>query len=58
LGDVGMPTSRLGPECCKVEQINVSRSVGKTHSWQAYEGSPGMMSRLAPYLIHQSDHIE
>ncbi|GAA5507488.1 hypothetical protein [Novipirellula caenicola] len=57
LGAVGMATSCLGAERDKVQLMNVSRSVGKTHSWQAYEGSPQMMARVAPYLLRQSDYL-
>ncbi|WP_040769963.1 hypothetical protein [Novipirellula maiorica] len=57
LGSVGLSPSRLGVDGYKVQQLNVSRSVGKTHSWQAYEGNPAIMSRVAPYLLRQSDYL-
>ncbi|WP_442508498.1 hypothetical protein SH528x_000023 [Novipirellula sp. SH528] len=57
LGYVGMSPSRLGVDGYKVQLMNVSGSVGKTHSWLAYEGNPAMMSRVAPYLLRQSDYL-
>ncbi|WP_345318828.1 hypothetical protein [Novipirellula rosea] len=57
LGYVGVSPSRLGVDGYKVQLMNVSRSVGKTHSWQAYEGNPAMMSRVAPYLLRQTDDL-
>lgn len=57
LGYVGLSTSSLGPDCSKVQQINVSGSVGKTHDWQSYEGSTELMSRIGPYLIRKTDHV-
>jgi hypothetical protein len=52
LGFVGLPVSRLRPaDQPKVQEINVSRIVGESHSWRDYEGSAPMMSRIAPYLL-------
>ncbi|TWU23397.1 hypothetical protein Pla52o_29330 [Novipirellula galeiformis] len=51
LGYVGMSTSSLGADGYKVQQINFSGNVGKTHSWDAYAGNPAVMSQLASYLL-------
>lgn len=58
LGYVGLPTSGLGTaDRQKVQQINVGRIVGKSHSWRDYEGSAPMMSRIIPDLLPQSSRF-
>jgi hypothetical protein len=51
LGYIGVPgLGRLGDERWKVNQLNVSRQIGKEHDWRGYLLSP-LMGRYIPHLL-------
>jgi hypothetical protein len=52
LGSVGVACDRLmSQQAGKIVEWNVSGIVGRTHSWQVYEGSSRMMQQIAPHLF-------
>jgi hypothetical protein len=52
LGYVGLPCGRLMSQYPgKIVEWNVSGIVGRTHSWQVYEGSSLIMQQIAPHLF-------
>jgi hypothetical protein len=53
LGYVGFRNATtLRPNPGTITQWNVSGIVGSEHSWEVYEGSSIIMSRIAPYLFN------